>query len=283
MPRTIQNLECIANQLRLDLIPMLRDAGSGHTAGPLGMADIFTALYFGGILKINPKKSNDPTRDRLFLCNGHICPIWYVALAHAGFFPKKELSTLRKINSRLQGHPHLGTLPGIENTGGPLGQGISQAVGAAYAFKLDGTKQQVFCLMSDGELNEGQPWEAFLFAAKHKLDNLTCVIDRNNIQIDGTTEDVMPLEPLADKIKAFNFHVIEIDGNNMQAIMDAFGQAYAITEKPVMIIAHTVPGKGVSFMEHDYKWHGITPKSEEAERAIAELLARKKELQCAER
>ena len=216
----IQELELRANEIRQDIIQMLLAAGSGHSAGPLGMADVFTALYFGEVLNFDPKNPWKEDRDRVILSNGHICPVWYPTLAHAGFFPREELTTLRKINSRLQGHPHYRELPGVENTGGPLGQGLSQAIGHALTARLDRKSWRVYCLMSDGELDEGQAWEAMMFAGKNNLHNLTAIIDRNNIQIDGFTEEVMPLEPLADKFRAFNWTVIEVDGHNMVEIVD---------------------------------------------------------------
>lgn len=264
------NLATKANQIRQDIIRMLTLAGSGHTAGPLGMADIFTALYFQ-ILNHNPKKPFWDKRDRLILSNGHICPVLYATMAHAGYFPISELKTLRKLNTRLQGHPHRQSLPGIENTSGPLGQGLSQACGMALAARLNNAKHRIYCLTSDGEHNEGQTWEAIMFAGKYKLNNLTQIIDRNNIQIDGHTEDVMPLEPLRKKYEAFNWHVIDIDGHNFEEIIDACNQAKAIYEKPTLILAHTIPGKGVDFMENDPKWHGIPPSQEEAKLALKYL------------
>lgn len=266
----IKQLERRANQIRQDIIRMLEHAGSGHSAGPLGMADIFTALYFN-IANLNPKKPNWPNRDRIFLSHGHICPVLYATMARRGYFPLKELDTLRKLGSRLQGHPHRPALPGLENTSGPLGQGLSQACGSALAAKLNNQKHWVYCLMSDGEHNEGQTWEAVMFAGKNRLAHLTAFLDRNNIQIDGYTEDVMPLEPLREKYEAFNWHVIEIDGHNMAEIIAAANQAKAIVEKPVMIIAHTIPGKGVSFMEYDFNWHGKPPSPSEAKKALKEL------------
>lgn len=269
---TVEALEKRANAIRQDIIRMLLGARSGHSAGPLGMADIFTALYFGGVLRHDPKKPNDPERDRLFLSNGHICPVWYTTLAHAGYLPRAEmLSSLRKLGSRLQGHPHKKSLPPIENPSGPLGQGLSQAVGYAYAARHDQRKFQVYCLLSDGEQDEGQTWEAVMFAGKHKLANLTAIMDRNNIQIDGNTEDIMPLEPLRAKYEAFNWHVLEIDGHNFEQIIGACDQAKAIVEKPVLILAHTIPGKGVDFMEGDYLWHGKPPNAEEARKALHQL------------
>lgn len=278
----VKNLEEQAKAVRVSIIEMLAAAGSGHTAGPLGMADIFTALYFH-ILNHDPKNPNWENRDRLLLSNGHIVPVRYAAMAHAGYFPVDELLTLRKFKSCLQGHPERHALPGLENTSGPLGSGISQASGVALGLRLDGKHPlapserggtehpHVYCCISDGELNEGNSWEAIMFAGKNRLANLTVIIDRNNIQIDGMTEDVMPLEPLADKWKAFNWHVIEIDGHNFTEIVDAINQAKAITEKPTVIIAHTIPGKGISEIEGDYTWHGTPPNREQAARWIQEL------------
>ena len=268
--KKLKFLEEKANEIREDLITTLVEAGSGHSAGPLGMADIFTAFYFH-ILKHDPKKPDWPDRDRLVLSNGHICPIQYVTMAHAGYFPIEELKTLRKLGTRLQGHPHRGTLPGLETTSGPLGSGISQASGMALAARMDKKKHRIYCLTSDGEHDAGNTWEAVMFAGKNKLSNLTVVIDRNNIQIDGVTEDIMPLEPLRQKYEAFNWHVIDVDGHNIQQFVDAINEAHAIYEKPTCIIAHTIPGKGVSFMENDYTWHGKPPNAEEAKKALAEL------------
>jgi len=266
----IQKLEEKANQIRQDIIKMLVEAGSGHSAGPLGMADIFTALYFN-ILNHDPKNPGWPERDRLILSNGHICPVRYATMAHAGYFPISELATLRKLGTRLQGHPHRTTLPGMETTSGPLGSGLSQAAGLALAGRIDNASFRVFCLMSDGEQDEGNTWEAVMFAGKNKLHNLTALIDRNNIQIDGFTEDIMPLENLRAKYEAFNWHVIEIDGHNFEEIIAAFGQAKAIFERPTVIIAHVIPGKGVEFMENKFEWHGKPPSPEEAKLALAEL------------
>ena len=254
----LKELEELANEIRESIIEMLIEAKSGHSAGPLGMADIFTAMYFH-VLRHDPKNPAWPERDRLVLSNGHICPVQYVTLAYAGYFPKEELKTLRKINSRLQGHPHRGSLPGIETTSGPLGSGLSQACGMALAAKLDKKKSRVYCLMSDGECDAGNTWEAAMFAGKYKINNLTAVIDRNNIQIDGYTENIMPLEPFRDKWEAFGWHALEVDGHNIEAFVDAVHEAQAIYEKPTVIIAHTIPGKGVSFMEGNFLWHGAPP------------------------
>lgn len=267
---TIRQLEKKANAIRQDIIRMLETAGSGHSAGPLGMADVFTALYFK-ILNHDPKRPRWPDRDRMVLSCGHICPALYAALAHAGYFPRKELLTLRKLNSRLQGHPHNRSLPGVENSSGPLGQGISQAIGMALAAQLDRRHIQVYAVLSDGEHDEGQLWEAVMFAGKRRIHNLTTFIDRNNIQIDGYTENIMPLEPLKAKYEAFHWHVIEIDGHNIEQIIDAAAQARAIYEKPVAVLCHTIPGKGVPFMEQDYTWHGKTPTLKEERDALRHL------------
>ncbi len=266
----IQKLEEKANLIRQDVIKMLLEAGSGHTGGSLGMADVFTVLYFH-ILNHDPAKPDWKERDRLILSNGHICPVRYAAMAHAGYFPISELQTLRKLGSRLQGHPHRSALPGVETTSGPLGSGLSQATGMALVGRMDNARWRMICLMSDGEQDEGNTWEAVMLAGKNKLHNLTALIDRNNIQIDGFTENIMPLENLKAKYEAFNWHVIEIDGHNMQEIIAAFDEAKAIFEKPTVIIAHTIPGKGVSFMENKFEWHGKTPNKEEAELALKEL------------
>lgn len=268
--KNISFLEKKAQEIREDVIRMLVDAGSGHAAGSLGMADVFTALYFS-ILKKSPCRPWWQERDRVILSNGHICPVWYATLAHAGYLKREELKTLRHIDSRLQGHPHYRSAPGIENTAGPLGQGISIAAGVAYAGKMNNKRYRVYALMSDGELDEGQSWEAFLFISKYRLSNLTVIIDRNNIQIDGMTEDVLPLEPLREKLESFGFHVIEVDGHNYNHIIDACHTAQAIAEKPTAIIAHTIPGKGIDFMEGQYQWHGKAPNKEEARKALKEL------------
>lgn len=256
----IKFLEEKANAIRQSTIESLIEAGSGHTAGPLGMADVFTALYFF-ILRHDPQNPLWEGRDRLVLSNGHICPVLYATMAHAGYFPLKELKTLRKYGTRLQGHPHRTSLPGLETTSGPLGSGLSQAVGMALAGKIDGKKWQVYALLSDGEHDAGNTWEAAMLAGKYKLDNLTALIDRNNIQIDGMTEDIMPLEPLREKYEAFNWHVLEINGHNFHEIINAFETAKGIFEKPVIIISHNIPGKGIEEIEFDYRWHGVPPGS----------------------
>lgn len=266
----VQKLTQLAAKIRETIIEMLVAAGSGHTAGPLGMADIFAALYFH-TLKHDPKRPDWAERDRLILSNGHIVPVRYAAMAHAGYFPIEECLTLRKFGSRLQGHPERSRLPGIETTAGPLGLGLSQASGIAYAARMDGKRFHVYAALSDGEHDAGNTWEAAMFAGKNKLSNLTAIIDRNNIQIDGMTESVMPLEPLADKYRAFNWHVLEIDGHNIPQFVSACEEAKAIYEKPTVIIAHTIPGKGVREIEFDYRWHGKPPSKEEAMRFLREL------------
>lgn len=266
----LKKLERQANQIRQDIIKMLAMAGSGHTGGSLGVADILTVIYFA-VAKIDPKKPAWPERDRIVLSHGHVCPALYAVLARRGFFPLKKLMTLRKLGSPLQGHPHLGELPGVENSSGPLGQGISQAVGMALAGKMDKKDYHVFCLMSDGELNEGQSWEAFLLAAKYRLDNLIVILDRNRIQLSGPTEKIMPLEPLKNKLEAFNFKVMEIDGHNHQEIAGALEKAKKNQAGPFAIIAKTLMGKGVSFMENNWHWHGRAPNKEDVKKALKEL------------
>ncbi|MBU3668945.1 MAG: transketolase [Candidatus Taylorbacteria bacterium] len=257
----VQSLEEQARKIRVSIIHMLAEAKSGHTGGPLGMADIFTALYFK-LLKHDPKNPSLDIRDRVVLSNGHICPVLYATMAHAGYLPIEELLTLRKFGSRLQGHPHREFLPMLETSSGPLGSGLSQAVGMAIADRIDHGKVSprfIYTFLGDGELNEGQNWEAAMLAAKEKLGNLIAIIDRNNIQIDGYTEDIMPLSPLFDKWKSFGWHVIEIDGHDMRAIVAAVREAQTIFEKPSVIITHTIPGRGVPYMEHRFEWHGTPP------------------------
>ncbi len=268
---SLKELEEKADIIRQDIIKMLLAAGSGHSAGPLGLADIFTALYFH-ILKHDPKNPDWGERDILVLSNGHCVPVRYAAMAEAGYFDKKELATLRKLGSRLQGHPERVRLPGLETTSGPLGSGLSQAIGIALAHRMDGLKDRwVYVVMGDGEQDEGNVWEAAMLAGKEKLANLIVFTDRNNIQIDGPTEQVMPLEDFKAKWEAFGWHVLEIDGNDIEAVIDAVNMAKAIENKPTMIVAHTVPGKGVDFMEYDFTWHGKPPDAEQAKQALHEL------------
>lgn len=269
---TITQLEQKANQVREDIIGMLEKAGSGHSAGPLDLADLVTALYFN-IMNLDPKNPEWDERDYFFLSNGHCVPVQYAVMAERGYFDVDELDTLRKFGSRLQGHPERTKLPGLENTSGPLGSGLSQAAGVAYSLQyLDKQLHRfVYCVTGDGELNEGNIWEAAMFAGKYKLAQLIVFVDRNNIQIDGNTEDIMPLEDLRGKWESFGWHVQEIDGHNMESIVDAASMARAITNRPSVIITHTIPGKGVRFMEYDYKWHGMPPNHDQAKEALEKL------------
>jgi len=256
----VKQLEIKANEIRQSIIEMLTEAGSGHTAGPLDMADIFALLYFS-VMQHDPKNPDWEDRDRLVLSAGHICPVLYATMAHAGYFPVEELLTLRKFGSRLQGHPHKAALPGIETSSGPLGSGLSQAVGMAIAERMNNpyTSKFVYCITGDGELQEGQIWEAAMMAGREQLHNLIVIVDRNGIQIDGYTKDVMPLEPLREKFEAFNFDVQEVDGHNIRMVNDALGKAQSVYGQPSVIIAHTVASRGVDVFERDFRWHGNPP------------------------
>jgi len=268
---SIEALELKANGIRQDIIKMLELAGSGHPGGSLGQADIYTALYFN-IMKHDPQNPDWDERDILIQSNGHTCPVRYATMAEAGYFDRKELWTLRQLGSRLQGHPERTKLPGLENTSGPLGSGLSQAAGMALALRMNKQMHRwVYVTTGDGELNEGNNWEAIMLIAKYKLTNLIAFVDRNNIQIDGPTEVVMPLEDLRAKWESFGWHVLEIDGNDIEAVIDAVNMAKAIVEKPVCILAHTIPGKGVDFMEYDFHWHGVAPNAEQAKLALREI------------
>lgn len=267
----MSDLTAIAKTIRYHIITMLAQAGSGHPGGSLGLADIFTTIYFSNLLNLNPAQPNDPLRDRVVVSNGHVCPVWYATLAERGYFSKTKLDSLRQFGSQLQGHPHkdfldsVNNLPGIENTAGPLGQGISFATGLALGLKQQQNSAKVICITGDGELDEGQCWEAFMFAAKMKLDNLTFIIDRNDIQIDGFTHQVMPLEPLKDKLTAFGLETINIDGHNLDSVKKALIHE---SSKPKAILARTIPGKGVSFMENKPEWHGQAPNLDQAKEAL---------------
>lgn len=279
---TPDEIRALATLIRKEIVLMLLEAGSGHSAGALGMADVFSALYFG-VLKHNPLNPNWEERDRVILSNGHICPVLYATLAECGYFPKSELKTLRKTSSKLQGHPHFlknktnsiikhpENLPGIENTSGPLGQGLSQAIGIATAMKMNQNPAYVYCLMSDGELQEGQNWEAFLYAANKNLNNLTILIDRNNIQIDGFTEQVLPLDSLVDKFTGFNLEVQTINGHNVDAIIEALNKSKKYRLGPSVIIFQTIPGKDVDFMENLPEWHGKPPNRKQSKDALDDL------------
>jgi transketolase len=267
-----KGLQRIASTIRRDIVSMLAAAKSGHSAGPLGMAELLTVLYFHS-MRHDPQDPDWDERDVFFLSNGHTAPVLYAALARSGYLPVEELATLRQYGSRLQGHPERVMLPGLESTSGPLGSGLSQAAGYAYVLQeIDQVKRRwAYTIMGDGEINEGNIWEAAMFAGKYALGNLIAFIDRNNIQIDGATEDVMPLGDLRAKWEAFNWHVLEIDGNNVRDVVDSIDHAKAVTAKPTMIIANTVPGKGVPFMEFDHRWHGMPPTSEQAVDALRAL------------
>ena len=275
----ILELEEKANNIRESIIEMLLEAKSGHTAGPLGMADVFSYLFFHE-LKHDPKNPSMAERDRVVLSNGHICPVYYATMAYAGYMPVEELLTLRKFGSKLQGHPHREFMPWLETSSGPLGSGLSQACGMALADKMDGSTtlttsskndRYIYCFLGDGELDEGNNWEAIMFASKNKLANLIAIVDRNNIQIDGNTEDIMPLNDLGNKWKAFNWHVLEVDGHDFLSLDNAFNEAKKVKDKPSVIIAHTIPGKGVKEFENDFHWHGKAPNKEEANMALKEL------------
>lgn len=261
-----------AKTMRQSIVRMLEHAGSGHSAGALGLADVVATLYFG-VMNVDPKHPDDPSRDMFLLSNGHTVPVQYAAMAEAGYFPTEELMTLRQFGSRLQGHPERTMLPGLETTSGPLGCGVAQGAGMAYAFQyLDKQRHRwVYVVTGDGELDEGNIWESAMFAGKYKLSQLIVFVDRNNIQIDGPTEDVMPLEDLRAKWESFGWHVQEIDGHNVEAIIDAVNMAKAVENRPCCIITHTIPGKGVEFMEYDHTWHGIAPNADQAKSAIQEL------------
>ena len=265
-----ENFENIAYNIRVSIIETLRNSKSGHTAGPLGMVDIFTLLYFKH-LNIDPNNPEKIDRDRLVLSNGHICPVLYTTMAERGFFPKEELTTLRKINSRLQGHPHNLSFPGIENSSGPLGQGISQGVGFAINSKLKNLNYFTYIIGSDGELNEGQSWEAIMFAGSNNISKLIYIVDVNDIQISGKTSDVLDTYPLIKKFKSFNWNVFEIDGHNFSEIDLAISQSKSIINRPSVILAKTIPGKGVDFMQYKFEWHGKTPSDSEAVLALESL------------
>jgi transketolase len=275
----VANIQIIATKLREEVIEMLLEAKSGHSAGAIGMAEIYASLYFH-IANITPENAEDPNRDKIVVSNGHTCPILYAALAYKGFFGKHKLKTLRKLGSPLQGHQSNVALPGVENSGGPLAQGLSIAIGMALASRLEQKTNRIYCLGSDGELNEGQIWEAAMFAGNKRVNNLTWIIDRNNIQIDGYTEDIMPLEPLREKLEAFNWYVLEIDGHNIEEIINSCNMAKAVASRPTVIIAHTIPGKDIPFMEYKFEWHGKPPNKEQAREALKKLRTLEGKIRC---
>jgi len=265
----IRTLEAKAKEIRRLIIQMLAKAGSGHPGGSLSSTDLITALYFA-VLRHNPKDPHWQERDRFHMSKGHCCPLWYAVLADTGYFPVDKLWTLRQLGSILQGHPDKRT-PGVDVASGSLGQGLSVALGMSLAGKMDKLDYRVYVLMGDGEIQEGNIWEAAMASAHYKCDNLCAILDNNGIQIDGRTKDIMGLEPIAAKWQAFGWQAIEIDGHDMKQIIGAFDQAKTVKGKPTIIIAHTIKGKGVSFMEGVVDFHGRAPTKEEAEKALKEL------------
>ncbi|MGC8826097.1 MAG: transketolase [Anaerolineae bacterium] len=270
VPASIEELKRIAVEIRCDIIEMTCEAGVGHPGGSLSAADIVTALYFR-IMRIDPQRPDWPDRDRFILSKGHACPVWYAALAERGYFDKSHLRTLRKLDSILQGHPDMRKTPGIDMTAGSLGHGLSVGVGMALAGRLLQKDYHVWVIVGDGEVQEGSIWEAAMAAAKWKLDNLTAILDRNHLQNDDCVDTEMPVEPLADKWRAFGWEVVEMDGHDMEQIVRTLEWAKKFRGRPAMIIAHTIKGKGVSFMENQVVWHGKAPCREEAEQALREL------------
>ena len=263
-----------ANEIRIDIVSMIAEAGSGHPGGSLSCADILTALYFGDVMKHDPADPKMEGRDRFFLAKGHAAPALYATLAHAGYFPREELSTLRKLGSRLQGHPDSSLVPGVEVSTGSLGQGLSIAAGCACGLRLSGDDARVFAVLGDGECEEGQAWEAAMFAAHEKLGNLIAIIDNNGLQIDGRICDVCNPGDLGAKFAAFGWDVVEVDGHDVESLVETLSALKAAGgEKPHAVVAHTVKGKGVSFMEDQAGWHGKAPNAEQLEIALAELQA----------
>lgn len=267
---SIEKLQKMCQDIRADILKMTQAAGSGHPGGSLSAVELLAGLYFN-VMNHRPQEPNWPERDRFILSKGHACPVLYSVLARSGYFPVEELITLRKLGSKLQGHPNMKVLPGLETSSGSLGQGLSISNGLAIAAKLDHKNYHVYCLMGDGELQEGQIWEALMTAAHYKLDNVCAIVDYNNLQIDGKVEDVKNIAPLAEKWLSFNWHVIEIDGHNLKEILNAYEEAKKTKGKPTVIIAHTTKGKGVSFMENVAGWHGKAPNKEELEKALKEI------------
>lgn len=270
MIKNVEELKSLAKNVRKDIVSMLTESRSGHPGGSLSAADILTTLYFGE-MNIDPKNPKDKNRDRFVLSKGHAAPVLYSVLARRGYFPIEELNTLRKIGSRLQGHPSMKCLPGVDMSTGSLGQGISVSVGMALAGKLDNKDYRVYTLLGDGELEEGQVWEAAMSAAHYKLDNLTAFVDFNGLQIDGDITKVMNPSPIDKKFEAFGWNVLVIDGHDIEAIQDAIGKAKKFKGKPTVVVCNTVKGKGVSFMENQASWHGTAPSKEQCEQALAEI------------
>lgn len=276
MTNSPADIQARATNMRVNIIKMLHEAGSGHPGGSLSAADIVATLYFGGVMNVNPDDPSDPSRDRFILCKGHAAPVLYAALAELGYIPEEELLTLRKLHSRLQGHPDSKKLPGVEACTGSLGQGLSIAAGLALGLRLNAggaAPQRVYALMGDGEIEEGQVWEAAMFAAHYGLDNLVAIVDNNNLQIDGDVREVVGLRAIPEKFRAFGWEVLEVDGHDVEALLEAFATAQGASGKPVCIVASTVKGKGVSFMENQAGWHGKAPNDEEYAIAMNELKA----------
>lgn len=269
--KEIKRLKEMCKSVREDIVTMTHDAGSGHPGGSLSAVEIMTALYFGGIMQVDPENPDWEDRDRFILSKGHVAPVVYSVLARRGFFPVSAMKTLRRMGSILQGHPHMASTPGLDCSSGSLGQGLSVANGIAMAFRKKQKKQRVYCLMGDGELQEGQIWEAAMTAPQHKLDNVCAIVDYNHVQLDGTIEEIKDLGDLALKWKAFGWNVIETDGNDIASVMDAFELAKTIKGRPSLILAHTIKGKGVSFMENDCNWHGTAPDDEQLAAALKEI------------
>lgn len=270
MKKNVEELRQMANVIRKDIIKMLTESGSGHPGGSLSAVEILTTLYFNE-MNIDPEKYRDLNRDRFVLSKGHAAPVLYSTLARRGYFDVEELKTLRKIGSILQGHPNMNEVPGVDMSTGSLGQGISAAVGMALAAKLDKKDYRVYALLGDGELEEGQVWEAAMSAAHYNLDNLTAFVDYNGLQIDGPCEEVMSAEPINDKFRAFRWHVVEVDGHSFEELINAIEEAKTVKDKPTMIVCKTIKGKGVSFMENEVGWHGNAPSKEQCEKALDEL------------
>lgn len=267
---TVQELQAQAREIRKEILHMIAKAESGHPGGSLSATDIVTALYFN-VMNIDPANPKWEERDRFVLSKGHAAPVLYSALAELGYFPKEDLNRLRKMGQHLQGHPDMKGTPGVDMTTGSLGQGFSAAAGMALAGKLDKKAYKVYAIIGDGEIQEGQIWEAAMFAAHYKLDNLIGILDYNKVQLFGTTKDIMNVSPVSEKFRAFGWHVLEIDGHDMQAILNALGEAQKLVDKPVMIVANTIKGKGISYMENTAAWHGNAPSAADLEKALAEL------------
>ncbi len=276
--KSVDELKRIANRLRIDIVKMIGAAGSGHPGGSLSAVEVLVALYFGGVLRHDPKKPQWPDRDRFILSKGHGCPVLYATYAEAGYIERSQLSTLRKLGSPLQGHPDKRMLPILEASTGSLGQGVSIGIGMALAARMDKKDFHTFVMIGDGEAQEGQVWEAAMFAGFHKLANLTVIVDNNRQQLDDFTHKILDLSPWAEKWLSFGWNPVEIDGNDIEQVLPALAEARAATLKPTVIVANTVKGKGVSFMENNIKWHGVAPKPEEVEAAVRELEAAGKQL-----